>query len=198
MTYQLRDRPDGQLEIVVLRAEIVGTFADRTIAAKVMTFLQEDDAFNGADAPAEEPPGLFGPKIEAEAATVVEELLEELPAPSRPPPRLSRQTPAEPVSLPAVVAEKPRPPVQLRAEPPGLTDEEKDAAFQRLTTGAKLAEVAPEFGLTTAQLRGMWSGYRRRLQNHFAGGGQVRCRQCSRVFLPSLSHPDTCARCSRE
>lgn len=196
MTYQLRDRPDGQIEIVVLRPETVGTFADRAIAEKVMTFLQEDDAFNGVRAAEEEPEGLFGARVEAEAALVVEEVLEEL-APASPGPAM-RPDDAAPVQLPAVLApEKPRQPAQLTPPPGVLTEQQKDEAFQRLMAGEKMPDVARDFGVTFAQMRGLWTGYRRRMQQHYAGGGRVRCRQCQRPFMPSVTHPDTCARCSR-
>lgn len=209
MTYQLRDRPDGQIEIVVLRPETVGTFADRAIAAKVLTFLQEEEAFAPAEAGVE-PRGLFGANLDAEAATVVEDVLKDL-APPAPPRGAASSAPASgrqrrsgqpadaATQLPAVVRDQPRPPVPVKVRlPASLSEDQRDAAFARLAAGEKTAAVASDFGLGMAQLRAIWSHHKRQLQPMMAGAGREKCRLCQAEFTPSLSHPDTCARCSRE
>jgi len=97
-----------------------------------------------------------------------------------------------------VVPEKPRQPPILTPTAPDLTDEQIATAFRRIAEGEKLVVVAPDFGLTMGQLRGMWANHKRQLQKHIAEGGQVPCALCTKLFTPSISHPDTCARCSHE
>jgi hypothetical protein len=86
----------------------------------------------------------------------------------------------------------------VKAPSPKLTEEQTTAAFARLTNGEKIALVAPDFGLTTYQLRAIWAAYRQKLQKHLAEEGQVPCSLCATPFTRSLSHIDTCARCSRD
>lgn len=43
MSYMLRDRPDGQFEIVLSRPILVGIFPERDVASRVMFFLQEEE-----------------------------------------------------------------------------------------------------------------------------------------------------------
>lgn len=64
--------------------------------------------------------------------------------------------------------------------------------------GEPIASVAPDFGLSPAQLRGVWGHHCKVMQRHLAEGGQVACKLCTKPFTPSISHPETCARCSHE
>ena len=188
MTYMLRDRPDGQVEIVLSRPVLVGIFPERDVALRVCAFLQDE----AIDWPEDQPAGFA--TAASDAAEAEAEDLDDLaevvaPAPRRRP--LVR-------NLPAVVSERPLPPPFLTPAPTNLTEDQKDAAFRRLSAGEKLATVAPEFGLSMGQLRGMWANQKRHLQKHLAEGGQQPCANCQRPFLPSISNPHTCARCSRD
>ncbi len=198
MSYMLRDRPDGQVEIVLMKPILIGIFPEREVGQRVCALLQDEEI----DWPVEEPAG-FGTAAadvaEAEAAALEEagearlrELVEKhRPAPTPAPPRPVR-------NLPAVVPDKPVAPAFLTPKAPLLTEAERDRAFARIAAGEKISTVALELGLSTGQLQGMWSQHKRRLQKHLAEGGQITCRSCKRQFTPSISHPETCARCSHD
>lgn len=191
MTYIMRDRPDGQIEIIVNRPVLVGVFPERATAQRVCHFLQDDEAFGQL----EEAPFGFATtaldvaEVEAEvsdAASVRVDIV--TPKASKP-----RQA-----GLPAVVDEKTPTAFLPVIVPKGLTEAQIDAAFHRIAGGEKIASIAPDFGLTLNQLRGMWAGHKSKLQRHLAAGGQIACSMCQTPFVPSLSYPDTCARCSRD
>jgi len=185
MTFMLRDRPDGMVEIVISTPVLVGIFPDRDVATRVLAFLEAD----GPDVPELAVSGFATAaadvaEAEAEAMEAAEVALAKSP---RATPRVA--------NLPAVI-ERPRPPALLVPEPTRLTEDEKTIAFDRIMMGEKIATVASDFGVSHAQLRGMWSQHKRRLQAHLAEGGQQPCALCSKPFTPSISHPDKCARCS--
>lgn len=180
MTIAMRDRPDGQVEIVLYRPEIVGVMNDRDMAARFVAFLQQDDP----DLIEEEPSGFA--TAAADVAGVADlDLDDVVPA-----------VPHRVANLPAVVSEKPQAPVFVAA-PKELTEAEVDAAFDRLHAGEKLAVVAQDVGITMGRLRGMWASHLKHLQRHMAEGGQQPCTLCRRPFTPSITNPDTCARCSQ-
>lgn len=192
MSYMLRDRPDGQVEIILTKPILIGIFPERDIAQRVCTFLQED----AVDWHAEEPAAVADDAraddmIDPEEA---ERALRALVDKTRNPP------PPQPVrNLPVHVPERPKqPPILTPVAPVALTEDQKSAAFRRISEGEKIAVVAPDFGLTMHQLRGIWAAHKSWLQKHLAEGGQIACSLCTRPFVPSISHPDTCARCSRE
>lgn len=190
MTFVLRDRPDGQVEIIINRPVLIGIFPERESAQKVCAFLQEDEAFGLVD------DAVAGfATAAADVSDALAETLDDLAAPEPAPVRKRRRIVR---NLPAVVDEKPRPPVFLTPSAPSLTDAQRDDAFRRIAEGQKLSAVAPEFGLTMGQLRGIWANHKRNMQRHLSDGGQIACGLCARPFTPSLSHPDTCARCSHE
>ena len=181
MTIAMRDRPDGQVEIVLYRPEIIGVMNDRDMAAWFVAFLQQDDA----DLIEEEPSGFATATADvAEATTLdLDDLEPAVPAPGRA------------ANLPAVVSDKPQPPVFI-ATPKELGEAEVEAAFDRLHGGEKLTAVAQSIGITMGRLRGMWASHLKGLQRHMAEGGQEPCTLCRRPFTPSVSSPDKCARCS--
>jgi hypothetical protein len=115
-------------------------------------------------------------------------------AETAPPPRH-----AKPATGTALVAlpDAPRMPVlqQPRAD---LTPEQLEAAFERIGMGEKVSAVAVSMGVNFGGLRAQWANHCRYLQKHLAEGGQIACGMCTRPFTPSISHPDTCARCSHE
>lgn len=178
MTILMRDRPDGQVEIVLYRPEVVGVMNDRELAARFVAFLEQDDP----DLITEEPSGF------ATATADVAEA-EDLDLGDLVPP-LSRAARA---NLPVVI-EAPQPPVFVAA-PKELTETEIDGAFERLHAGEKLTVVATSLGITMGRLRGMWAAHKRNLQRHIAESGQQACSLCDRPFTPSVSSPDKCARC---
>lgn len=193
MTYMLRERPDGQTEIIVNQPRVVGVFPEREVAERVCVFLQDDLI----DWPEDRPAG-FGTAA-ADVAEAELDLIEDIEGEARPAPKRTRQNSGGGVrNLPAVVPDRPFMPAVRPADAPHLTEDQRDAAFRRLTEGEKIAAVAPEFGLTTFQLQGMWAAYRKQMQRHLAEGGQIPCTGCQRPFTPSITSPDKCARCSHE
>jgi hypothetical protein len=185
MTFMLRDRPDGMVEIVISKPVLVGIFPDRDIATRVRAFLE-------ADGP--EVPELAVSGFATAAADVAEaeaEALAQAEAALAEPPRFERRR----TTLPAVI-ERPKAPAILAPEPARLTDAQKARAFDRIMTGEKIASVAADFGISFTALRGMWANHKRQLQAHLAEGGQQPCALCQKPFTPSISHPETCARCS--
>lgn len=197
MTYMLRDRPDGQVEIILTRPVLVGIFPKRDVARRVCSFLQDE----AIDWSSEEPAGVADIALVEpdDLPDADESRLRDLVEASRNTPAPPPTSPPRPVrNLPAVVPEKPRQPPILTPKTPDLTDGQIATAFRRIAGGEKLVVVAPDFGLTMGQLRGMWANHKRQLQKHIAEGGQVPCVLCTRPFTPSISHPDTCARCSHE
>lgn len=204
MTFMLRDRPDGQFEIVVNRPHVVGVFTERDYAEKVFLFLQDDDALGQVeDAPA----GFATASADvAEAETEAYEVVMSVepntvtgflvPSPSpMPQPRQDRRAS---VQLPAVVDIPTRTAQLVVVQPQHLTEAQISQAFDRIALGEKIAGVAPDFGLTMNQLRGMWAAHKKQMQKHLAEGGQEACVICQRPFTPSISSPDKCARCSHE
>lgn len=184
MNYELRDRPDGQVEIVLNRPELVGVFPERDVARKVLLFLTASEAET-----VDEVAPLGGEPVEPWQPDDVQTE----GSPARP--KAGRATK---VQLPAVVEDKPRPPVWLKPAPPALTEAQKDKAFERITAGEKLGAVAADIGVSMQQLRGAWAHHCRTLQAHLAGGGLQPCSLCGKPFTPSISNPETCARCSHD
>lgn len=192
MTIMLRDRPDGQVEVILNRPEVIGVMRDHDLAAQFVAFLTERDPelkLAGDAVPLHEvAESLDDIAAAADAADGV--ALKAAPAAQAP-----RKTGK--VQLPAVLA-LPSPPARHQPERLKLTEEQRDAAFTRLGGGEPIASVAPDFGLSPAQLRGAWGHHCKMMQRHLAEGGQVACKLCTKPFTPSISHPETCARCSHE
>ena len=186
MSYFLRDRSDGQVEIILFRTVQIGLFPDWSAAESARTCLKDEQP----ELPPDEPSRFAqAAKDVAEA----EDLAEILPAEAAPVRNALTQT----RNLPAVVKAKPQAPVQITpALPRDLSDDEVQQAFARIQQGERIHLVAPDFGLSMGQLRGMWASHRRQMQKHLAQGSQQPCLLCQRMFTPSLSNPETCARCS--
>jgi hypothetical protein len=185
MTYQLRERPDGQVEIVVNRPTIVGVMADHDMAARFVAFLLTEEP----ELVEEQPAGF------ATAAADVAEAEAELSEEARPPASIRRVARDQ---LPALSG-RPQPPAVLPVtRPPELTEARLDAAFARIAGGEKIAPVAAGLGITMYSLRGMWAAHRRHMQKHLAEGGQEACATCGKAFTPSITSPDKCARCAWE
>ena len=185
MTIMLRDRPDGQVEVILNRPEVIGVMRDHDLAAQFIAFLTERD------------PEL---KLAGDAVPLHPdaEALEDIAAVADAADGVApKARTVKKVQLPAVVA-LPSPPARRVPERLKLTEEQRDAAFQRLGGGEPIASVAPDFGLSPAQLRGAWGHHCKVMQRHLAEGGQVACKLCTKPFIPSISHPETCARCSHE
>ncbi|WP_426037936.1 hypothetical protein [Cypionkella sp. TWP1-2-1b2] len=83
MSYMLRDRPDGQFEIVLSRPILVGIFPERDVASRVMFFLQEEEIDLTEDSTAS-----FGQALRDAAAAEAETqaLLLDVVEVKRPPP----------------------------------------------------------------------------------------------------------------
>ncbi len=190
MTYILRDRPDGQVEIIVTRPTLIGVFPEREVAQCVRTFLQEEEINWPEDQPAN-----FAVASD-DVSEAMSEDLEALAEDISPAPADARVAGVR--NLPALTPSRPTPPAFLAAGTKALSEDQRDAAFRRLIEGEKITAVAPDFGLSTFQLQGMWGAHRKQLQRHIAEGGQIACRHCRRPFTSSITNPDTCARCSHE
>lgn len=193
MTIMLRDRPDGQVEVILNRPEVIGVMRNHDLAAQFVAFLTERDPELK----------LAGDAIPLpEGAESLEEIAAAADAADGVPPKRAAKSPMFPKTskinlLPAVVA-LPSPPARRVQERLQLTDEQREAAFGRLGGGEPISSVAPDFGLSPAQLRGAWGHHCKVLQRHLAEGGQVACKLCAKPFTPSISHPETCARCSHD
>jgi len=191
--FELRGRPDGMIEIVVSTPTLVGIFPDREIAARVCAFLQAEDhevpelaASNLETASLDALPG------EAAAVSLADAVVKTEPA-------ALRGIANARANLPAVVTSQPSAPARIEhGIPARLTDDQMNAAFRRIVDGEKIASIAPDFGLSMPQLRGLWANHRRKMQEYIASDGQKACVLCQRPFTPSLTHPDTCARCNHE
>lgn len=181
MTYMLRDRPDGQVEVVILRPAVVGILTDRDLAERFVAFLKCEEPELVEEAPASFATAAAD-VAEAEAG-VVEEIA----------------AVAEPVfrHLPAVI-DLPQAPKTLPVVRPKLSEAQLDRAFARIGGGEKLGAVALALGVPMGQMRGAWAQHRRRMQEYLAKGGQQSCTLCGKAFTPSISSPDKCARCAHD
>lgn len=183
MSYQIRDRSDGMFELVFDKPVLVGIFPERDGAEKYCAFLNDQDPELPEDQPAS-----FGQALKDIAEAVSD--LDEIPPPVR--------NSSRPANLPAVVLDKPKAPAQIRDDSAaGMSDEETAKAFARIQQGEKVFDVARDFGVSGNSLRAKWAKHKRDLQKHMAEAGQQPCRLCKRPFTPSISNPDTCARCSK-
>lgn len=182
MTIMLRDRPDGQVEVVLNRPEVIGVMRDHDFAAQFVAFLTERD------------PEL---KLAGDVVPFTDDTIEELVAVinASDGTEVARHLQAVSRQLPTVSA-KPKLPARPKPLPMSLTESQREAAFDRIQEGEPLAAVAACYDVAPAQLRGAFGAYRKSLQRHLAEGGQVPCRLCQTSFIPSISHPETCARCS--
>lgn len=188
MSYALRDRPDGQVEIIFSRPILVGVFPERDTAERICAFLKDDQP----ELPEALPINFREAKADAAEAETsdLSDLLRAAPKPVRKAARRRQSLPVAPV--------RPVAPVQRSLEAPqDLTEEQVADAFARIQTGEKIPAVAMDFGMSMFQLRGMWANHKRQMQRFIADAGQQPCAHCQRPFTPSISHPDTCARCSK-
>lgn len=205
MTIALRDRPDGQVEIVLSRPEVIGVMAGRDMAERFVAFLQEEEP--ELKLAADYVPDADDADLVSEAqGPVVGDITTVAPAranPMRPQPssseeRALRRKESAPGQLPAVI-ETPKPPAVIRPVVPAhLTEAQLDQAFGRIAAGEKIAVVAADIGTTFGSLRGLWANHCRKMQRHIAEGRQIECRLCQKPFTPSISNPETCARCSHD
>lgn len=188
MGYIVRDRTDGQVEIVLSRPVVMGVFPEREIADRVCAFLRDEQPQLADDEPAIFARGA-AEKI-ASAPLDLDEVADEI----APAPRHTHRK----MQLPAAAPEKPRAPAVSAPAPHTLSEDQIAQAFTRIQKGEKILSVAADFGLSMGQLRGMWANHKRQMQKYMAADGQQACRLCQRAFTPSISNPDTCARCSHE
>lgn len=193
MTVMLRDRPDGAVEILLMDPIMLEVVANREMARFVCAYIGATEL---------EAPELGACGFATAAADVAEteaEALALVAVVEHASPQSIRNVRKPRTALPAVVNERPSAPARIEHHvPTRLTDEQLSAAFRRIVDGEKIASIAPDFSLTMGQLRGIWANHRRNMQLHIAEGGQTACVLCQRSFTPSLTHPDTCARCSHE
>lgn len=120
MTITLRDRPDGQVELVVQKPIVVGVLADRDLAERFVAFLTLEDDAAEEDSVRIAKGGVDEAAQELDLAQIAQEVA---PVPSKP--RSRRNMRAQ---LPAVI-DKPKAPALLPVVRPALTDAQLDEAF---------------------------------------------------------------------
>ena len=193
MTLMLRDLPDGRVQISLASPLVIATVKDRDMASFVCAFVDADIA--------EFPDDLAEVPAADDDATVDLAALEAALFPAADAgsvtetPKTHRRSKRRGSNLP-VVAEVPRAPAKLAPAKLSLTEDQREAAFMRLGGGEPIAIVAQAFGVAQAQLRGAYGHHCKLIQRHLAEGGQQPCSLCQKPFIPSLTRPETCARCS--
>lgn len=182
--YTLRELADGQAEVVEVREAVIGTFVQVDHARQFCEMLNHLTAPKPAR-PAPEPAAAYPrtEKRQAERDERTDATNAEAPMPPAPAPVPS-----------AVAVEKPAAPVKMCAD---LGEEVMNPAFERLERGEKLQAVAADLSVPWPSLRGAYAGYKGRRQREIARGGMATCSLCSKEFMPSVTSPDTCARCTR-
>ena len=184
----LRDRSDGQVEIVILRTVQIGLFPNWNTAEAARNFLNDSEP----ELPADDPSRFAQAARDVAEADDLSGILPKDAAPVRKSRHRTR-------NLPAIISPAPQAPVQRHVlVPHDLSDEQIQQAFARVQQGENIHAVAKEFGLVMGQLCTMWASHKRRMQRHMAESGPQPCRHCQRLFIPSITHPETCARCSRD
>lgn len=185
----LRETAEGLIEIIETRPTVLGVFERRDVAEGFLAWYraQSEEPAKPARRRAKATTPALPPRPRSEAAAPV--------AAPRPAEKLA---PDEGImsELPMVVSQ-PTPPARRPSNPP-LNDRERTEALDRLTAGETLMTVSNAMGLPWTQLRSVWASHKQRLQKHIAEGGSEECSVCARPFIPSLSQPRTCARCSRD
>lgn len=190
MTYQLRQRPDGQIEIVVHRPTVIGVMSDHDMAQRFVAFLNAE----APDLVEEATPSLEPAAADVSDAAAAQDNAAALRDPGAAAKSLGE---AKIGHVPAVL-DRPSPPARLPATvPAGLSEAAIEAALKRVSTGEKLSDVARDVGIAFASLRGHWAAHCRHLQKHIAEGGQEQCTLCHKPFTPSVTNPDKCARCAQ-
>ena len=191
MSYVVRDRPDGQVEILFSRPILVGIFPARETATTVCAFLNDGEPELPPDEPARFSQASTDVAEAEDDATDLSEIVPDTPAPVR------KARPAR-SNLPATVPEKPKAPAQIQPDDDTtLTPDQAMQAFARIQQGERIIDIAKDFGVSMGHLRSRWALHKRYLQQHMAEGGQQACTLCAHPFTPSISNPDTCARCSK-
>lgn len=225
MSYSLRVREDGQTEVLEHQAVVIGTFARPEHARHFYDWMTgshltvrkapepEIEAIGRLQAAIEElgearPPVVPG-KTDIQFLGKTRPTAPEAKAPAARHDRQAERDVSVPVAvkdddvhapeappaatLPAL-ADKPRQAVTMCADLPA---EVMAAAFERLERGEGLQVVAADLGVPWPSLRGAYAGYKGRRQREIARGGMSTCSLCSKEFMPSVTSPDTCARCTR-
>jgi hypothetical protein len=163
MTITLRDRPDGQIEVLVQKPVVVCVLADRDLAERFVAFLTLEDDAAEEDSVRIAKGGVDEAAQELDLSQIAQEVA---PVPSKP--RSRRKQRAQ---LPAVI-DKPKAPALLPVVRPALTDAQLDEAFGLLGGGrealccshplrgadvaaAGLLGAAPQAG--AAAPRGRWA-----------------------------------------
>lgn len=188
MSYYLRDRSDGQVEIVLLRTVQVGLFPDWSAAEEARAYLKDDEP----ELPENRP--INYREAKADVAEAADLDLCEPAANEEERVRISHIRLNSVASVPA----KPRAAPQLPAlQPQKLSEERLQAAFVRVQQGDDMRSIARDCGISLFQLSSLWDRHKRVMQKFMASAGQQPCAHCQRPFTPSISHPDTCARCSK-
>jgi hypothetical protein len=180
MEFRLNETAPDKFEIVRFVPDLIGTFADRATAQKVLGFL-EADAANAAQA-AER-------KAARDAGLV------------SPPPIVSPETIAQ-----AAEAIQPQTPAKSDVAHFSWSDGDLAEAYDRLAKGEKITAVADSFGKSWTVLRGKWAAHKKKLDaaksplEKLTGAvselqDQTPCSLCGQHFTPTVASMDHCARC---
>lgn len=175
MQYDIRET-NGQFEVVVIEARVIGTFAD-----SIMAVIFKNAMYGRAT----------GEAIIAAPCTPPD-LLANLVRAASPAPLIFSPVPVAGIHTPTgQIAPEPQP------APPKSIDPDFDlsSALDRVAAGEKLGVVATSLGLTFSFLRSKWAHDPRSRKVIF---GSEACRICERQFMPAAGADGRCARCSKE
>lgn len=190
MELKIRETESGQFELVQNIPTVIGSFADRDMARKVMLFLVEEALSEGQ---------------------------EKKPATSILPPKPPAPKPA-PKAKPAPKKE-PKSSAPVQQDSTDWTEAELKDAFAALSAGEKLTAVAAGFGKSWTVLRAKWAAYRKNndpqttpttlpaviddthpltkaTQAIAELSEQPECKLCGKPFTQTPDQLDLCARCS--
>ncbi|MDO5648370.1 hypothetical protein [Paracoccus sp. (in: a-proteobacteria)] len=171
-------RPDGGVEVRQITETVIATFTDPAHAALFCAALTADETpdarfFDHAE----------GQPDAAPAPVAVVAVQNET---DTPPNRQARRDEMD--------DDRPRQPPETTVQ---ASDDDLQWAFARIESGDKIQDIAAEKGWNWRSLRASWSRECQRRQKEVAASGPVNCTLCDRAFTPSLSNPDTCARCAK-
>ena len=174
VTYMLRNRPDGQVELLQFDPRVVAVFPHLADAERVRLLLEN----SGTEGTTETEEAAETPSAASASETEAFD-----------PYHRAGNALVSPVAVTAVSDATP-PSDASPAEP------DWEGAMTRLASGEPLRLVADEMGLPWTALRGRWAQSKQRAPRR--DDTLTNCVICDREFRPSASSPDKCARCSRD
>lgn len=177
---KLRPTDDGQFEIVQTKPVVIATFPDQEIAKRFMMFLADETN---------------KPEAKSEDLKPIQKTVE-IAAPTKPKViPITSKSKVNPVEKKDVVEKK---------KLPEWLDEDIPKAFERITAGEKIRDVAESFGKDWWSLRAKWANHKRNQKTvlekvlttaEVDAADMDECTMCGREFRPTANRLDMCARC---